>query len=91
MEAEEREREAKRKRERKRDTRKEKRAERNRELKKKKRETVLNPRFVGSNQDGIDGFFQSVEILSMTSYGREVKPWVPCRRFTARKRTSSRN
>ena len=27
----------------------------------------------------------------MTSFGREVKPWVPCRIFTARKRTSSRN
>ena len=36
-------------------------------------------------------FFISVKILSMTSFGREVKPWVPCRRFTARKRTSSRN
>ena len=36
-------------------------------------------------------FFQSVKILSMSSFGREVKPWVPCRRFTARKRTSSRN
>ena len=35
--------------------------------------------------------FQSVEILSMTSFGREVKPWVLCRRFTARKRTSSWN
>ena len=35
--------------------------------------------------------FQSVKILSMTSFGREVKPWVPCRRFTACKRTSSRN
>ena len=23
-------------------------------------------------------FFQSVKILSMTSFGREVKPWVPC-------------
>ena len=28
--------------------------------------------------------FQSVKILSMTSFGREVKPWVACRRFTAR-------
>ena len=39
----------------------------------------------------VSGFFQSVKILSMTSFGREVKPWLPCRRFTARKRTSSRN
>ena len=35
--------------------------------------------------------FQSVKILSMSTFEREVKPWVPCRRFTARKRTSSRN
>ena len=35
--------------------------------------------------------FQSVKILSMTSFGREVKSWVPCRRFMARKRISSRN
>ena len=33
-------------------------------------------------------FFQSVKILSMTSFEREVKPRVPCRRFTARKKTS---
>ena len=25
------------------------------------------------------------------SFGREVNPWVPCRRLTARKSTSSRN
>ena len=43
----------------------------------------------GSNPAGVDGFFQSVKILSMTSFGREVKPLVPCRSFTARKRTSS--
>ena len=35
--------------------------------------------------------FKSVKILSMTSFGRAVKPWVPCRRFTARKRTSNRS
>ena len=35
--------------------------------------------------------FQGVKIQSMTSFGREVKPWVPCRRFMVRKRTSSRN
>ena len=46
----------------------------------------LDPRFAGSMD-----FFQSRKILSMTSFGREVKPWVPCRRFTARKRTSTRN
>ena len=35
--------------------------------------------------------FQSVKILSTTSFGREVTPRVPCRRFTARKRTTGRN
>ena len=51
----------------------------------------LDPRFAGSNPAGVDLFFRSVIILIMTSFGREVKPWVPCRRFTTRKRTSSRN
>ena len=36
-------------------------------------------------------FFQNVKILSLTCFGREVKPWVPWRRFTARESTSSRN
>ena len=49
----------------------------------------LDSRFAGSNPARVDGFFQIVKILSMTSFGREVKPGVPCRRFTARKRTSS--
>jgi hypothetical protein len=31
--------------------------------------------------------FQGEKILSTTSFGREVKPLVPCRRFTARKRS----
>ena len=35
--------------------------------------------------------FQSVKIMSMISFWSEVKPRVPYRRFTARKRTSSRN
>ena len=51
----------------------------------------LDPRFAGSIPAWVDGFFQSVKILSMTSFGREVKPWAPCRRFTTRKRTSGRN
>ena len=29
--------------------------------------------------------FQSVKILSLSSFGKEVKPYVPCRIFTARK------
>ena len=35
----------------------------------------LDSRFAGSIPAGVDGFFQSVKILS--SFGREVKPWVP--------------
>ena len=42
----------------------------------------LDPRFAGSNPAGVEAFFQSVKIQSMTSFGREVKSWVPCRRFT---------
>ena len=34
----------------------------------------LDPRFAGSNPAGVDGFYQSVKILSMASFGREVKP-----------------
>ena len=37
----------------------------------------LNPRFAGSIPAGIDGFFQSVKILSMTSFVREEKQWMP--------------
>ena len=29
--------------------------------------------------------FSELKILSMTYFGREVKPWVQCRRFTVRK------
>ena len=42
----------------------------------------LDQRFAGSKPAGVDGLFQSVKIQSMTSFGRDVKPWVPCRRFT---------
>jgi hypothetical protein len=31
--------------------------------------------------------FKGGKILSTPSFGREVKPWVPCRRFAACKRT----
>ena len=31
-------------------------------------------KFAGSNPDGGDGFFQSVKILCLTYFGREVKP-----------------
>ena len=50
----------------------------------------LDQRFAGSITAEVDGFFQSVKILSMPSFWRETKPWAPCSRFTARKRTSSR-
>ena len=34
----------------------------------------LDPRFAGSIPAEVDGFFQNIKILSMTSFGREVKP-----------------
>ena len=43
----------------------------------------LVPRFAGSNPAEAVGFFQCEKILSTPSFGREVKPFVPCRRFTA--------
>ena len=49
----------------------------------------LDPRFAGSNPTGVDRFFPERK-NRMISFGREVKPWVPCRKFTARKRTSNR-
>ena len=36
----------------------------------------LDSRFAGSSPAGVDGFVQSVKILSMTSFGMEVKLWV---------------
>ena len=36
---------------------------------------------VQTRPGSMDFFFQSVKILIITSFGREVKPWVPCRRF----------
>ena len=49
----------------------------------------------GLNSAGGDGFlfffFSEHKILSMTSFGKEVKPLVPYHRFMAYKRTSSRN
>ena len=30
----------------------------------------------GFKPSGVDGFFESVKILSMTYFGRKVKPWV---------------
>jgi hypothetical protein len=47
----------------------------------------LDPRFAGSNPAEDDGFLRVITIRSTTSFGEEVKPLVPCRWFTACKRT----
>ena len=47
----------------------------------------LVPKFAGSNPAEVVGFFRAKKILSMPSFGGEVKPSVPCRRFTACKRS----
>jgi hypothetical protein len=47
----------------------------------------LDPRFAGSNPAEDDGFSRVIKIRSTPSFGGEVKPSVPCRRFTACKRT----
>jgi hypothetical protein len=47
----------------------------------------LDPRFTGSNPAEKDGFLRMIKIRSTTSFGGEVKQSVPCRRFTACKRT----
>jgi hypothetical protein len=44
-------------------------------------------RFAGSIPTEVDGFLRVIKIQSTTSFGGEVKPSVPCRRFTACKRT----
>ena len=40
-------------------------------------------KFAGSNPAEAIGFFRAKKILSTPSFGGEVKPSVPCRRFTA--------
>ena len=47
----------------------------------------LVPKFAGSNPAEAVGFFRAKKILSTPSFGMEVKPFVPCRRFTACKRS----
>jgi hypothetical protein len=42
----------------------------------------LEPKFKGSNPAEAVEFFRAKKILSTSSFGREVKLWVPCRRFT---------
>ena len=48
----------------------------------------LVPKFAASNPAEAVGFFRAKKkILSTPSFGREEKPFVPCRRFTACKRS----
>jgi hypothetical protein len=47
----------------------------------------LVPKFAGSNLAEAVKIFQGEKILSTTSFGGEVKPSVPCRRFAACKRS----
>ena len=47
----------------------------------------LVSKFAGSNPTETVGFFRVKKILSTPSFGGEVKPSVPCRRFTAYKRS----
>ena len=44
-------------------------------------------KFAGSNPGEAVGFLRAKKILSTPSFGGEVKPPVPCRRFAARKRS----
>jgi hypothetical protein len=47
----------------------------------------LVPKFAGSNPVEDVGFLRAKKILSAPSFGGEVKPSVPCRRFAACKRS----
>ena len=47
----------------------------------------LVPKFAGSNPAEAVGFLRGEKILSTPSFGGEVKPSVPCRRFVACKRS----
>jgi hypothetical protein len=52
----------------------------------------LDPRFAGSIPTEGDGFLRVIKIRSTTTFGGEVKPSVPCRRFrtsNVRKQNSS--
>ena len=48
---------------------------------------LLVNKFAGSNLAEAVGFFREKKILNTPSFGREVKPFIPCRRFTACKRS----
>ena len=47
----------------------------------------LVPKFAGSNPAEAVGFLRAKKILITPSFGGEVKPSVPCRRFAACKRS----
>ena len=47
----------------------------------------LVPKFAGSNRAEAVGFFRAKKVVSTPSFGGEVKPSVPCRRFAACKRS----
>ena len=47
----------------------------------------LEPKFAGSNPAEDVGFLRAKKILRTPSFGGEVKPSVPCRRFAASKRS----
>jgi hypothetical protein len=47
----------------------------------------LVPKFVGSHPAEAVGFLGRKKFLRTPSFGREVKPWVPYRSFTACKRS----
>jgi hypothetical protein len=47
----------------------------------------LESKFIVSNPAQNVGFFRAIKIVSTPSVGREVNHWVPCRRFTACKRS----
>jgi hypothetical protein len=48
---------------------------------------ATEPKVAGSIPTKVDGFLRVIKIHSSTSFGGEVKPSVPCHRFTACKRT----
>jgi hypothetical protein len=48
---------------------------------------ATGPKVRGFKPGRGDGFLRVIKIRSTTSFGGEVKPSVPCRRFTACKRT----
>jgi hypothetical protein len=48
---------------------------------------ATGPKVAGSILAEVDGFLRVIKIRSTTSFGGEVKPSVPCCRFTACKRT----